>query len=41
MKYVPDWFPGANFKKIGKYYTEATSKIVNAPVEFVKSELVR
>ena len=40
MKYVPDWFPGANFKRIGRYYREATSRMINAPVEFVQRELV-
>ena len=40
VKYVPSWFPGAKFKKTAMYYRRYVLKLVDAPEEFVKNELV-
>ncbi|KAF9786329.1 cytochrome P450 [Thelephora terrestris] len=37
LKYVPEWFPGAGFKKFGKTAKENIEKAVNLPFQYVKN----
>jgi hypothetical protein len=39
VKYIPDWFPGANFKKIGRHYLETLTKLVEDPLAFTKYQM--
>jgi len=39
LRYIPSWFPGANFKRLAKKWKAATSEMVERPFEFVKTEL--
>ena len=41
LKYVPSWFPGAGFKKVGKYYTEVHRKVVELAFNHVSQQIVR
>ena len=40
VKYVPESLPGVRFKRLARYYRDATSQMISGPVEFVKNELV-
>jgi cytochrome P450 len=41
VKYMPDWMPGAGFKKIAKRYRYNTEKFYDDPFNFAKSQMVR
>ncbi|KAI0346960.1 CyP450 monooxygenase [Trametopsis cervina] len=38
LKLVPDWFPGAAAKKLGKQYRPIVQKMLNKPFDTVKSD---
>ncbi|KAH8094841.1 cytochrome P450 [Cristinia sonorae] len=35
LKYIPSWFPGARFKRIGEYYKPVVEKMINQPFDEV------
>ncbi|KLO09952.1 cytochrome P450 oxidoreductase OrdA-like protein [Schizopora paradoxa] len=37
LQYLPEWFPGANFKKVAKQYRSTTSEFIERPFKYVKS----
>jgi len=39
VKYIPEWFPGANFKKIGRQYSDTLTKLVENPLSFTKYQM--
>ena len=39
MKHVPDWFPGAGFKKFAKIGRELFDVAVDGPLDYVKESL--
>ena len=39
VKYIPEWFPGANFRKVGRYYFETLTKLVESPLSFTKYQM--
>ncbi|PCH37164.1 cytochrome P450 [Wolfiporia cocos MD-104 SS10] len=39
LRYVPDWFPGAGFKKIAKRWRKTMERARDEPYDFVKSQL--
>ncbi|KAH8116168.1 cytochrome P450 [Phellopilus nigrolimitatus] len=39
LKYVPGWFPGADFQRIAKAMRKDLERLYNVPFEFVKSEI--
>jgi cytochrome P450 len=39
MKYVPDWFPGAEFKRIAKQSREALNTTMNLPFDWCKQQI--
>lgn len=39
VKYIPEWFPGANFKKIGRQYFDTLTKLVENPLSFTKYQM--
>lgn len=41
MKYVPDWFPGAGWKRKARAYAELNRKLCTEPFELVEKRLVR
>ena len=41
VRYVPEWFPGAEFKRLGKKWNAAVQWIRNEPFEFTKAAIVR
>jgi hypothetical protein len=41
VKYVPDWLPGAEFKRKGKEWAESVQAMVDAPFNLVKRQMVR
>lgn len=36
---LPDWFPGTNFKKLGRRWTKNLQEITDTPYEFVKNQM--
>ena len=40
MRYVPDWFPGAGFRRLGLRTQELIKKMINRPFDMVKSQVV-
>lgn len=40
MRYVPTWFPGAEFRRIGAHGTNMGKKIRFEPFEFVENRVV-
>ena len=40
MKYIPDWFPGAGFKKVAKEFRKSVAAMPIVPFEFVKRSMV-
>jgi len=40
LKYVPEWFPGAEFKRKARYLEELSEKFKNAPFDAVKEKMV-
>lgn len=41
VKHVPDWFPGAGFKKTAKLYRQTAVQLRDGPYEAVKQQVVR
>lgn len=39
MRHLPDWFPGAAFKRKAKYWKKCLWEMVNETYEFVLEEL--
>jgi hypothetical protein len=40
LRFLPSWFPGANFKRAAKLYTECLQAMRNAPYNRVREQLV-
>lgn len=40
MRFVPEWFPGAEFKKKARLWSATLSDIVELPHKYVKQQLV-
>jgi hypothetical protein len=40
VRYVPSWFPGAEFKRVAKRYRAKLERFINEPHEWVKSQMV-
>jgi hypothetical protein len=41
LKYVPDWFPGAGWKRIIKKWRDEKDEMVQKPYDWAKSNIVR
>ncbi|KAJ5473438.1 hypothetical protein N7475_003004 [Penicillium sp. IBT 31633x] len=41
LKYVPDWVPGAGFKKTARYNVETLTKLVDDPFKYTKFQMSR
>lgn len=41
LKYVPSWFPGAEFKKKAAHWAKANQKVVELPFNHVADQIVR
>jgi hypothetical protein len=41
LKYLPEWFPGGGFKKIGRRYRRTTHEVTEKPYAFAKREVQR
>lgn len=39
MKHLPDWFPGAGFKQIGRLWGSTLSELTERPYAFVKHQM--
>ncbi|PBK93436.1 cytochrome P450 [Armillaria gallica] len=39
LRYIPDWFPGAEFKRIAKSWASTRSDMVEKPYEYVKQQM--
>ncbi|KIJ25657.1 hypothetical protein M422DRAFT_236886 [Sphaerobolus stellatus SS14] len=39
LKYVPSWIPGAEFKRLGRYWKNGTETMIITPYEAVKRQL--
>lgn len=39
MRYLPEWWPGQHFKKVGAKFREHNFEQVNRPVDFVKRQM--
>lgn len=39
VKYIPEWFPGANFKKIARSYKETLRQSIERPFAFTKMQI--
>jgi hypothetical protein len=40
VKYLPEWWPGQHFKKVGAKFREHNFEQADRPVEFVKRQMV-
>ena len=40
VKYVPQWFPGAGFKKVANYYRGLQDPVRDEPVKAVQNAMV-
>jgi len=40
VKYVPDWFSGAGFKRLAKYWRATVNQMADVPYEMVKKQMV-
>ncbi|KLO18912.1 cytochrome P450 oxidoreductase OrdA-like protein [Schizopora paradoxa] len=40
VQYVPDWMPGAGFKRTAKYFKETVTELVERPFAFVKHQML-
>lgn len=40
VKHVPDWFPGAGFKRTAKEWAKITEAAAEGPFQHVKDEMV-
>lgn len=41
LKFIPEWVPGATFKKVANYYKPFVEQVRNEPFELVQSAAVR
>jgi hypothetical protein len=41
VKYVPSWFPGADFKRIAQEYRATIDEFIDLPWAWVKDQVVR
>ncbi len=41
MKYIPSWFPGAEWKKKAEYWRHINDIVANGPWDLVKAQMVR
>lgn len=41
VKYIPDWFPGAHFKKLAKQWSVRLENVARVPFDSVKAGIVR
>lgn len=41
VKHVPEWFPGAGFKKKAREWRKLSEAMINEPYEMVKEKVVR
>jgi len=41
LKYLPDWMPGAGFKRWARRYRQAALNVLNKPFDFVYEKHVR
>jgi cytochrome P450 len=39
VRYIPDWFPGATFKRIAQAYGKTLQDMADVPMNFVKGEM--
>ncbi|KAF9461152.1 cytochrome P450 oxidoreductase [Collybia nuda] len=39
MRFLPEWFPGEHFKKVGKVFREHNIEQANRPVDFVRRQM--
>ncbi|PBK60894.1 cytochrome P450 [Armillaria solidipes] len=39
LRYIPDWFPGAEFKRIAKSWASTRKDMVEKPYEYVKQQM--
>ncbi|KAJ6573817.1 cytochrome P450 [Mycena vulgaris] len=39
LKYVPSWFPGADFKRIAKMYTKSCDDLAEVPLAYVNQQM--
>ena len=40
MAKVPEWFPGAGFKRIGREWNVIVEEMISAPFQFAKDQMV-
>lgn len=40
MKFIPSWFPGANWKRVANHYAELNHLVSVKPFELVKKRMV-
>jgi hypothetical protein len=40
MKYIPEWFPGASWKRKGNWWRQITSLVVSNPWKQVREQMV-
>lgn len=40
VRYVPDWFPGASFKRKAKKWHASLNEMADRPFEYVKKQMV-
>jgi hypothetical protein len=40
VKYIPEWFPGAGFKKLARMWAESLLKAIQDPYDFTKARIV-
>lgn len=41
MKYLPEWFPGANFQREARLWRASVEKMLHVPFNVVKQRMVR
>ena len=41
LQYLPDWLPGTEFKQLALGVAELTQQLQDAPIDWVKKEIVR
>jgi hypothetical protein len=39
VRYIPDWFPGAGFKKVAREYSQNVRKMLDLPFAFTKFQM--
>lgn len=40
VKYIPEWFPGAGFKKAAREWSKTVQEVADVPFKHVKEEMV-